>query len=50
MSKYDETTLGRFMRVIMRQCIVLRDIGFSDEVIDAFLDIAVKEAIRLVVE
>lgn len=50
MSKYDETTLGRFMRVIVRQCVTLHDIGFSDKAIDAFLDIAVEEAIRLVVE
>ena len=50
MGKYDETTLARFMRLIVRQCVTLHDIGFSEKAIDAFLDIAVEETIRLVVE
>ena len=50
MGKYDEITLGRFMRIIVRQCVSLHDIGFSDKVIDALLDIVVEEAIRLSIE
>jgi len=50
MSNYSEITLARYMRVIVRQCITFHDLGFSDKAIDALLDIAVEEAIRLVNE
>ena len=50
MTDYDDITLGRYMRVVVRQCILLHDIGFSAKTIDDLLEIMVDELIQLVKE
>lgn len=46
MTRYCDITLGRYMRVIIRMYVDLKEIGFSDKVLQAFLEIATKEIIR----
>ena len=46
MTRYCDITLGRYMRIIIRMYIDLKEIGFSDKVLQAFLEIATKEIIR----
>lgn len=46
MTDYDDITMARYMRIIIKQCVVLHDIGFSDSAVNGILEIAVDEVIR----
>lgn len=47
MRDYDKITLSRYIRVVIRQCVLYKEIGFSDKSISDMLTIAVDEIIRL---
>lgn len=48
MSDYDAVTIARYMRVMVRTCIDLHDIGFCDDAIDKILEVASEEIMRII--
>lgn len=44
---YNDITMARYMRIIIKQCVVLHDIGFSDSTVNGILELAVDEIIRI---
>jgi len=50
MREYTFTTLLRYIRVMIRMGVSLRDIGFTEDAVDDILTIASKEIMRIIAD